>query len=74
MVFQKKGEKIPSDAHQSINQSSNNTKGRIVWVHPCVFVVKSSNCRLDTEKMFHQRPKEKISFQIYMRDDTDLQS
>ena len=43
MVFQKKGEKVASNAHQSFNQSSNNMgvrivwckKGvRIVWVHP----------------------------------------
>ena len=43
MVFQKKGEKVASNAHQSFNQSSNNMgvrivwckKGvRIVWIHP----------------------------------------
>ena len=31
MVFQKKGEKVASNAHQSFNQSSNNMGARIVW-------------------------------------------
>ena len=31
MVFQKKGEKVASNAHQSFNQSSNNMEERIVW-------------------------------------------
>ena len=39
MVFQKKMGKVASNAHQSFNQSSNDTRKRIVWCKKGVRIV-----------------------------------